>query len=104
MALVPHNCRVNKICGWEEFKLLFFALINYAISIALLVVGIAVIWGGFLIMTSGGDQGRVTQGRQAITRAVIGAAIVFGSYLIVNTILEIFTDCSGWQIFGGITC
>ena len=91
--------------GKEEFFQLFKNLLGAAIYLGGLVVGIAIIYGGFLVLTSAGNEGRVSQGRKAITSAVVGFAIVLSAWLIVNTLLTIF-GCSGaWSVLGGsISC
>ena len=92
-------------CGKEQFFMLFNTLVEFGLSIVVFLVAIAIAFGGFLILTSGGNQEKVTRGRKAITAAIVGAIIVFSAWLIVNTIITIFTDCSGqWNVFGDFKC
>jgi len=48
---------------------------------------IFILWGGILILISGGSTERRGQGRKIITGTVIGLAITLGAFLIVNTFL-----------------
>ena len=101
MAIVP-TCPATG-CGWAELLVLFQNLIKFGIYIGGILVGVSIIFGGFLVLTSAGDESRVTRGRHAITSAVVGFAIVLSAWLIVNTIITIFIPgCSGqWNVFGG---
>ncbi len=49
---------------------------------------IAFIWGGITWMTSYGDPAKVTKGRTMMTWAVIGLIVIFGSFAIVNYLLD----------------
>lgn len=51
-------------------------------SVALLMF----VWGGFLWMTSGGNDQRVAKGKQTLVWATIGLIIIFGSYAILNVL------------------
>lgn len=45
-----------------------------------------VVWGGYLVMTAGGDAEAATHGKEYIASAVIGLALLFAAYLILQTI------------------
>lgn len=62
-------------------------MLGFAGSISLLFF----IYGGFLFLTSGGSESKVTAGKTALTNATIGLSLVLGSWLIVNTILVLTT-------------
>lgn len=44
------------------------------------------IYGGFLIMTAGGDDGKVKTGKTILIQVVIGLVVIFLAYSIVNWI------------------
>jgi hypothetical protein len=46
------------------------------------------LWGGFLWLTSNGDETRVKKARGTLTNAVIGMAIIIGAYTIVAFLLD----------------
>ncbi|OGY60391.1 MAG: hypothetical protein A3B23_01775 [Candidatus Colwellbacteria bacterium RIFCSPLOWO2_01_FULL_48_10] len=92
-------------CGKAEFLILIKNLIDFGIKISVIAVGFAVAYGGFLVLTSGGSEDKVSRGHQAITAAVIGITIVLSAWLIVNTLIEFFTNCTGqWNVFGNFKC
>ena len=45
------------------------------------------VWGGFLMLSSGGADTRVTQGREALLQATTGLIIILGSWVFVNLIV-----------------
>lgn len=92
-------------CGKEQLFVLFNTLVEFGLSIVVFLVAIAIVFGGFLILTSAGNPEKVSRGRKAITSAIVGAVIVFSAWLIVNTLITIFTDCYGqWNVFGDFRC
>lgn len=62
------------------------------------------IWGGFKIMTAGGDPGKVTEGRNILRGAAVGVAIMLGAWLIIDTLLTILSGGSLNEIIGRIKC
>ncbi len=67
-------------------------LIANVIKVFLGVVGaialIFFIWGGFQMLTSGGNSERVSKGRDTLMWAALGLIIVFGSYGITRAIFQ----------------
>lgn len=66
------------------------AFISSVYSFALTIVGIAVfiriLYGGFLLLTAAGNTAKVTDARDKIKNAVIGAILLFAAYLILYVI------------------
>lgn len=44
--------------------------------LAMMICPIAIIWGGFEIATAGGDQNKITKGKQIITYSIVGLLII----------------------------
>jgi len=69
-----------------------FKIINYVLGFLGIVFMILIIYGGFVWMTSAGNDQRVTQAKKIIGNAAIGLAIVLISYgvtlLIFRTLIE----------------
>lgn len=61
----------------------------------LLIIGsvtlLMFVWGGFLWLTSAGNEDRVEKGSSTMLWAAIGVFLVFASYLIINTYLNLLT-------------
>lgn len=51
-----------------------------------------VIYGGFLYITSRGDDGKTEEAKKIMTYAAIGIVIILVSFALVNSIIQIGTD------------
>lgn len=70
-------------------------LLGVAINVANVLLGMigalgvaVVIYGGVLLLTSGGSQERIEKGKAAIIWAVIGIALALFSYIILQFIIN----------------
>lgn len=75
-------------------------LVNYLFPLAGLLLLLYLIFGGFSLMTSGGDPKAVQAAKSKITSALIGFIIVFASYWIVQILgtilgIEVITNIFG---------
>lgn len=59
---------------------------NYAVGIVGIVAAVAIMWGGFLWLTSAGNASRVDTAKSYIISAISGLVLVLGSYFILYTI------------------
>ena len=65
-------------------------LITFGVRyIAFPLAGLFIVIGGYLLLTAGGSEEKVTKGRQAITAAVVGLLIVLCSSLIIKVIFNV---------------
>ncbi|MBP9717765.1 PKD domain-containing protein [Candidatus Gracilibacteria bacterium] len=62
--------------------------VNFALSFLGLMAVVVVIYGGFLYVTSGGNEDQATKGKKAIQYAAIGIIIIIASFAFVNTIIN----------------
>lgn len=76
-------------------------VINFALILLVPIGVMAIIYGGFVYMTSGGEAGRVQQGRKIVTSAIVGIAITLAAWLIIDTVMKYLVDSSAklkpWQ-------
>lgn len=63
-------------------------LINLFLSLIILIAPVVIIFGAFMILTSGGSPERVAYGKRVIVYVVIGLLITFGAWLLVNTLMN----------------
>jgi len=49
------------------------------------IAPILIAWGGILVLTAGGAEERMKEGKKVITAALIGMALALGAFMIVNT-------------------
>ena len=76
------------------FQDLLGSIITYLNAIADPLVVIMFLWGGFQILTAGGDESKIKNGKKTITYAVIGSAIIIcasGLIYIINQLLGVQT-------------
>ena len=66
------------------------AIINGLFIIAIPLVSIMVLWGGFQILTAGGDPTKFTNGKKTLIYAVVGFAVVLVAQGVVFIIKELF--------------
>ncbi len=78
-------------CNLCSFLELVKTLINFAIQISFAFAGLFITWGAFVIMTAGGSEERVKDGRKMVTTAVIGMVIMLSSWLILGTVIQVLT-------------
>ncbi len=76
--------------GQSSLKQIIVTGINWLLGFLGLIAIIMVIYGGFLYLTSGGDDAAASKGRTVILYAIIGIVIILLSYAIVNTVIRIF--------------
>lgn len=109
-AIIPDGCRGDGLsiienCQGPQLLELFANIIQFMIDIAFVIAVVMVLWGGILLMVSGGNEDRVKRGRKALTGAIVGLVIVLVAWIVINTIITFFTNCSGeWWVLQPLTC
>ncbi len=83
----PDNISTSTSYG-GSFRLALKTVINYFLFFLGLVATIMVIYGGFLYVTSGIDDGNVEKGKNILIYAAIGIIIILISFALVNTLLK----------------
>jgi hypothetical protein len=98
LPLLPHGANAQLInqfncpqgtgvrCQETDLPTLFRTIINYALGIAFFVAVIFLIYGGFLYITSGGNETTAKKGQQTVIYALIGIVIIVLSYVIVSVV------------------
>ncbi|MCH2188874.1 pilin [Candidatus Gracilibacteria bacterium] len=64
---------------------------NFMIFLAIIAV-LYLLWGGFQILTAGGDEEKVTKGKTIIIQAGLGLLVIFLANSIVQWVLGIITQ------------
>jgi len=63
-------------------------IVNYFLFFLGLIATVMVIYGGFLYITSGGDDSGAEKGKKILIYAAIGIIVILISYALVNTLLQ----------------
>lgn len=78
--------------GGDDLVLTADNIFGYIIWLFYFIAMIFAIYGGFTILTSGGDEEKVKKGKNLIIYVVIGLALVFLASQIVTWIIGIMSD------------
>lgn len=104
-GLVPCDGSAENPCGICQLFELVSIIVNFiTYKIAAPLATIMLIYGGVMLIISGGSEDRKKKGLNAIWAAVWGLVIVFGAWLIVNTIINSLAKdafSGGWNKFPG---
>ena len=88
--LVPCGGTGQPACTFDHLIVLINNVIKFALFYVAIPIAVAVIvWAGILIMTSAGNESKISQGRQMITGVMTGLLIAFTAWLIVETIVNV---------------
>lgn len=79
-------------------------VINFLLEIGLVLAGAFFAWGAFDIMTAGGSENKVKQGRERMTIAITGVAIGLTAWLIIGLALQVFTGSPSKLPWNEIKC
>ncbi len=89
-GLVPCGGPAEPACDFGQFIVLIDRVLTFAINnIALPLVVIFVVYGGFTILIAGGDPGKLQKGKKTIISAIVGLFIVLTSTLLIETVFRV---------------
>ena len=97
-GLVPCNgvdCKYDHLIELVN-KIITFLLTGVAIPLAAVMFAYA----GFLMFTSGGVEGKLTQAKQLMWGVLWGMIIAFGAWVIIQTVLTALGFDKGWSLLG----
>lgn len=79
-----------KACQLSDFFKMLFSLYGLVVKYFVTTISIiAITIGGLLMIVSPANPNLYATGRKTVTWAIIGLVLVFGSYLIINVILNL---------------
>lgn len=76
-------------CTFSDLFETALKLIEYLLSAAAVIAVGGVVYGGVLMVTSAGNEGRSTAGKKAVTNSLIGLAVILMAFLIVRTLFTV---------------
>ncbi len=74
------------------------AIINTVLGIVGVLAVVMIIYGGFLWLTSGGNEEKLSQAKTLLQNVVIGLFIILASYAIANFIVNSLKKATGSEI------
>jgi hypothetical protein len=87
--------------GGGDIRTIVGRIIQVFLGILGVVALVLIIYAGFLWMTAGGDEEKVTQAKKIMTQAVIGLAIILCSFAITSWVVSQLTQATGYGGTGG---
>lgn len=91
----------NRDCGLEDFVRLFINLAQWGFGILAFLALLLFLWGGFRLLTSGGNAERVEGGKKVIAGSLTGLVVVLGAWVFVGFWVALLTGTSAGTIFAG---
>ncbi len=79
-------------CGETSVNGLIKTVINWMLGIAFAIAVIFLIIGGFMYITSAGNEESAEKGKGTVVNALIGIVIIILSYVIVNVVANLVTN------------
>jgi len=87
-GLVPDWCQAGCPCSFCDLYDLASNILGFLLYIvAVPIAAGAFLYGGVLMLTSGGNPTQISKGKSMITSAITGMALAFFAWAILNTIL-----------------
>lgn len=90
VTLLP-PCTATGNCGITDILVVFVNVAEFLLGIVGAVALLYFVYGGYVLITSGGSQERVKTGKDTLRNAIIGIAIVFLSGIIVRFTTDALT-------------
>ncbi len=81
----------NRNCGFSDFIQLFINLASWGLGILAVLGVLVMVWGGFTLLTSMGNQEKVREGKMTIWGSFLGIAIVLTSWVLVGFFVSAIT-------------
>lgn len=109
----PKELGYAKECDFCQLLVLGQNIVDFLLKkLAPVVAVLALVFGGFLILTARGNSQQISKGKQIIGAAVIGLAIAFGAWLIVDILIRVIADSSAaipdqapwWKLGENVRC
>lgn len=79
-------------------------ILDFLIGLAIPVSVGFIAWGGIILITAGGSERKVSEGRRIVTGAITGLVIVLCSWLILSTLLQIIAGQEWYKPWKKIEC
>lgn len=97
-SFVPDECyekatlgddgRVSVQCGWNQLMQLGQNIIRNAIYLAVMAAVISIVYVGYLLMTSGDNEGNRKKAKEVMGKVIAGIFYTMAAWLLVATMLK----------------
>lgn len=81
--------------GTQDVRISIMQIINVVLSFLGIIALLLILYAGYLWMTAGGNDEKVSQAKMIMRNAVIGLLIIFSAYAIVAFLIGRLSDATG---------
>jgi hypothetical protein len=81
--------------GTQDLREGVMNIINLLLGFLGIIAIIIILYGGFVWLTSAGNEEKVSQAKKIITAGIIGLIIIFVSFAIATFVIESLIDATG---------
>ncbi|MBU4512422.1 pilin [Patescibacteria group bacterium] len=96
------NCRDTGDCSLNDFLQVFINASQWILGVVGSVALLMFVVGGVMWIFSGGNEQRITRGKQIIMGTVIGIALVLGGWLMISFLGKLLDVEEGYQLKEGV--
>lgn len=83
------NGQVTVSCGWEQLMEMGQNVIRNAIYLAAMAAVVSLVYVGYLLMTSGDNEGNRKKAKEIMGKVIAGIFYTMAAWLLVATILKL---------------
>lgn len=81
--------------GGGDIRVIIARIIQVTLGFLGIIAVVLILYAGYTIMTSGGDENKVAEGKKIIQNAVIGLAIILSAFAIVQFVINQLASATG---------
>ena len=81
--------------GTADIRLIIARIIRAVLGLLGIIAICIILWAGYTIMTSGGNEEKIAEGKKILINAVIGLAIILSSFAIVQFVINQLAKATG---------
>lgn len=86
------SANINSVPKYCSIELVYAKFINLALYAIGIVAVIVIIYGGYIYMTSRGNEEQAKRGRAILTWSIIGLIVVLGAAALVNAVVKFIVE------------
>lgn len=83
---------IDNPIGCKDFQCIFLNVIRVFLGLLAVIATFVFVYGGFLMLTSGGNPEMIKKARETLFWATIGIITVLGSWVFIRFVLKTLTS------------
>jgi len=82
--------------GGEDIRLIIARIIRAVLGLLGIIAICLMLWAGYTIMTAGGNEEKIQEGKKILINAVIGLAIILSAFAIAQFVINMLAQATGY--------